>query len=173
MADVSTTPRPTVFPLPDLGGPDDPVSVQQSDAVVPERSPAELEAIRVAATNELTRRLRDAISGIIKHAPSNAHTTLARFLCFVTPNGRIDISDLPYTVKQHPLDPERCAVYNSQWSVCYFHVGNAILALRQCKPTIPPTLEKRIELLEDIARCGIVPFVVLGDEKRGYYLQRP
>lgn len=145
------------------------------------------------ALNAARQRIMVAIVKISAATPGQGRAYVDSYLNHVSPTlvTRGD-SCFPMSLRRHRTSPDRTQVEGRNYALC-FAIGNAIVtyydavhysnsASTSAPETAPAnevnevlvdeTLERRIRLIESIAEFGVKEFVLDGDVRRGYALQR-
>lgn len=140
--------------------------------------------------NAARQRIIVAITKISAATPGQGRAYVDSYLNHVSPTlvTRGD-SCFPMSLRRHRTSPDRTQVEGRNYALC-FAIGNAIVtyydavslvnanaaaampSFEESFKNIADILERRIKLVEAIAEFGVKDFVLDGDIRRGYALQR-
>lgn len=125
--------------------------------------------------NDLSLRLRKAISSISVKSPTSVRMILDSYLPRLSPS-LADAGDggFPVTVRPHPRFPER-STKQAKYDVLFFYVGNAILAYYAANKVKSDksigVFDDRVSRIERMASDGVSTLHVEGTDATGYMLQ--
>lgn len=138
----------------------------------------------VQAKIDAAFRMRRAICLISEKRPSQERAVIDQFLMHIAPSMAPAYGgNFPRTCRRHPLDQDRMKEGLGKAPTLYFHIGNAILGFYDylnllTKAATKPhdleraleTIERRVFILESVARYGLDYFYVDGSDSTGYAL---